>query len=59
MPGWDVAAMGEGKTNLLKLVDAAGDPTGITGLVYAMAPVRSSELVGRNGDRSPISVVSH
>ncbi|HEX5203818.1 MAG TPA: TIGR04013 family B12-binding domain/radical SAM domain-containing protein [Actinoplanes sp.] len=32
--GWDVAAVGEGETTLLKLVDAVGDPTGITGLVY-------------------------
>ena len=29
--GWDVAAVGEGETTLLKLVDAVGDPAGITG----------------------------
>ncbi|MEV8515481.1 TIGR04013 family B12-binding domain/radical SAM domain-containing protein [Dactylosporangium sp. NPDC051484] len=32
--GWDVAAIGEGETTLLKLVDAGGDPTGVTGLAY-------------------------
>ncbi|MFI6229636.1 TIGR04013 family B12-binding domain/radical SAM domain-containing protein [Micromonospora echinospora] len=32
--GWDVAAVGEGETTLLRLVDAAGDPTGIPGLAY-------------------------
>ena len=32
--GWDVAAVGEGETTLLKLVDAGGDPTGVTGLAY-------------------------
>jgi B12-binding domain/radical SAM domain protein len=32
--GWDVAAVGEGETTLLRLVDAAGDPTGVPGLVY-------------------------
>ncbi|GAA3338405.1 TIGR04013 family B12-binding domain/radical SAM domain-containing protein [Amorphoplanes nipponensis] len=32
--GWDIAAVGEGETTLLKLVDAVGAPTGITGLVY-------------------------
>jgi B12-binding domain/radical SAM domain protein len=32
--GWDIAATGEGETTLLRLVDAAGDPTGIPGLVY-------------------------
>ncbi|ROP27860.1 B12-binding domain/radical SAM domain protein [Couchioplanes caeruleus] len=32
--GWDVAAVGEGETTLLRLVDAAGDPAGVTGLVY-------------------------
>ncbi|MGC5031106.1 TIGR04013 family B12-binding domain/radical SAM domain-containing protein [Micromonospora sp. DT229] len=32
--GWDMAAVGEGETTLLHLVDAVGDPTGITGLVY-------------------------
>ncbi|GLY25092.1 TIGR04013 family B12-binding domain/radical SAM domain-containing protein [Micromonospora sp. NBRC 101691] len=31
---WDVAAVGEGETTLLRLVDAAGDPTGIPGLAY-------------------------
>jgi len=32
--GWDVAALGEGETTLLKLVDAGGDPTGVPGLAY-------------------------
>jgi B12-binding domain/radical SAM domain protein len=32
--GWDVAAVGEGESTLLSLVDANGDPTGITGLAY-------------------------
>ncbi|GAA4440677.1 TIGR04013 family B12-binding domain/radical SAM domain-containing protein [Phytohabitans houttuyneae] len=32
--GWDVAAVGEGETTLLALVDAAGDPAGVPGLVY-------------------------
>ncbi|WP_406107912.1 TIGR04013 family B12-binding domain/radical SAM domain-containing protein [Micromonospora globbae] len=32
--GWDLAAVGEGETTLLRLVDAAGDPTGIPGLAY-------------------------
>lgn len=32
--GWDVAAVGEGETTLLRLVDAAGDPTGVPGLAY-------------------------
>ncbi|WP_030440426.1 TIGR04013 family B12-binding domain/radical SAM domain-containing protein [Actinoplanes subtropicus] len=32
--GWDVAAVGEGESTLLSLVDAKGDPTGITGLTY-------------------------
>ena len=32
--GWDVAAVGEGESTLLSLVDAKGDPAGITGLTY-------------------------
>ncbi|WP_433209378.1 cobalamin-dependent protein [Dactylosporangium sp. CS-047395] len=32
--GWDIAAVGEGESTLLNLVDQAGDPTGIQGLVY-------------------------
>jgi radical SAM superfamily enzyme YgiQ (UPF0313 family) len=32
--GWDVAALGEGETTLLKLVDAGGDHTAVPGLVY-------------------------
>jgi radical SAM superfamily enzyme YgiQ (UPF0313 family) len=32
--GWDVAAIGEGETTLLKLVDAAGDHTDVPGLAY-------------------------
>jgi B12-binding domain/radical SAM domain protein len=32
--GWDVAAIGEGESTLIKLVDAGGDPTGIPGLAY-------------------------
>jgi B12-binding domain/radical SAM domain protein len=32
--GWDVAAVGEGETTLLRLVDAGGDPTGVPGLAY-------------------------
>ncbi|WP_433079427.1 hypothetical protein ACQP1P_40130 [Dactylosporangium sp. CA-052675] len=32
--GWDVAAVGEGESTLLSLVDAKGDPAGITGLAY-------------------------
>ncbi|HTJ39243.1 MAG TPA: TIGR04013 family B12-binding domain/radical SAM domain-containing protein [Dactylosporangium sp.] len=32
--GWDIAAVGEGESTLLALVDAAGEPKGIQGLVY-------------------------
>ncbi|MFG1995508.1 TIGR04013 family B12-binding domain/radical SAM domain-containing protein [Actinoplanes sp. NPDC048988] len=32
--GWDMAAVGEGESTLLSLVDAKGDPAGITGLAY-------------------------
>ncbi|XVV09628.1 TIGR04013 family B12-binding domain/radical SAM domain-containing protein [Actinoplanes sp. CA-131856] len=32
--GWDMAAIGEGESTLLSLVDAKGDPAGITGLAY-------------------------
>lgn len=32
--GWDVAAVGEGETTLLALVDAGGDPAGVPGLAY-------------------------
>ncbi|MFI5911539.1 TIGR04013 family B12-binding domain/radical SAM domain-containing protein [Dactylosporangium sp. NPDC051541] len=32
--GWDIAAVGEGESTLLTLVDQAGDPSGIQGLVY-------------------------
>lgn len=32
--GWDIAAVGEGESTLLSLVDSAGDPKGIQGLVY-------------------------
>jgi radical SAM superfamily enzyme YgiQ (UPF0313 family) len=32
--GWDMAAIGEGESTLLALVDAKGDPAGITGLAY-------------------------
>jgi B12-binding domain/radical SAM domain protein len=32
--GWDMAAIGEGESTLLSLVDAKGDPTSITGLAY-------------------------
>ncbi|HEV7896841.1 MAG TPA: TIGR04013 family B12-binding domain/radical SAM domain-containing protein [Planosporangium sp.] len=32
--GWDVAAVGEGETTLLGLVDAAGDPTSVPGAVF-------------------------
>ncbi|GAA3271696.1 TIGR04013 family B12-binding domain/radical SAM domain-containing protein [Dactylosporangium vinaceum] len=32
--GWDIAAVGEGESTLLTLVDQGGDPTGIQGLVY-------------------------
>ncbi|HEX5203831.1 MAG TPA: hypothetical protein VFW27_28225 [Actinoplanes sp.] len=32
--GWDVAAIGEGESTLLSLVDAQGDPTGVTGLAH-------------------------
>jgi radical SAM superfamily enzyme YgiQ (UPF0313 family) len=32
--GWDVAAVGEGESTLLRLVDAGGDPAGVPGLVY-------------------------
>jgi B12-binding domain/radical SAM domain protein len=32
--GWDVAAVGEGETTLLRLVDAGGEPAGVPGLVY-------------------------
>jgi B12-binding domain/radical SAM domain protein len=32
--GWDVAAIGEGETTLLRLVDAGGDPAGVGGLAF-------------------------
>jgi radical SAM superfamily enzyme YgiQ (UPF0313 family) len=32
--GWDMAAIGEGESTMLALVDAKGDPTGIPGLAY-------------------------
>ncbi|MER7003369.1 TIGR04013 family B12-binding domain/radical SAM domain-containing protein [Dactylosporangium sp. NPDC000555] len=32
--GWDIAAVGEGESTLLALVDNGGDPAGVTGLVY-------------------------
>jgi B12-binding domain/radical SAM domain protein len=32
--GWDVAAVGEGEPIICALVDNAGDPTGVPGLVY-------------------------
>ncbi|WP_238006115.1 cobalamin-dependent protein [Dactylosporangium sp. AC04546] len=32
--GWDIAAVGEGESTLLALIDSAGDPEGIQGLVY-------------------------
>jgi hypothetical protein len=32
--GWGMAAIGEGESTLLSLVDAKGDPAGITGLAY-------------------------
>jgi radical SAM superfamily enzyme YgiQ (UPF0313 family) len=32
--GWDVAAVGEGETTLLKLVDAGGQPAEVPGLVF-------------------------
>ena len=32
--GWDMAAIGEGESTLLSLVDAKGDPAGITELAY-------------------------
>lgn len=32
--GWDVAAVGEGESTLLSLVDSKGDLTGIAGLAY-------------------------
>lgn len=44
--GWDVAAVGEGETTLLALVDAKGDPAGIPGLTYrdaARALVRTGK----------------
>lgn len=50
--GWDVAAVGEGEMTLLRLVDAAGDPRGIPGLVYR----DESGAVVRNGrpERLPL-----
>ena len=32
--GWDVAAVGEWESTLLRLVDSAGDPAGVPGLVF-------------------------
>jgi radical SAM superfamily enzyme YgiQ (UPF0313 family) len=32
--GWDVAAVGEGETTTLRLVDASGDPLGVAGLAF-------------------------
>ncbi|WP_344407222.1 hypothetical protein [Dactylosporangium fulvum] len=38
--GWDIAAVGEGESTLLALVDSAGDPAGVQGLVYRDATGR-------------------
>jgi hypothetical protein len=48
--GWDVAAVGEGETTLLRLVDAAGQPAGVPGLAHrdaAGGPVRASRAERR------------
>jgi B12-binding domain/radical SAM domain protein len=48
--GWDIAAVGEGETTLLRLVDAAGEPSGVPGLAYRAAtgqPVRASRAERR------------
>ncbi|MEV4639775.1 TIGR04013 family B12-binding domain/radical SAM domain-containing protein [Actinoplanes sp. NPDC049548] len=48
--GWDVAAIGEGESTLLALVDAGGDPAGIAGLAYRGADgeiVRTGKARGR------------
>ncbi|MFE0593020.1 TIGR04013 family B12-binding domain/radical SAM domain-containing protein [Micromonospora echinospora] len=50
--GWDVAAVGEGETTLLRLVDAAGDPTGIPGLAYRDAT--GAVVRTRRPDRRPL-----
>jgi B12-binding domain/radical SAM domain protein len=48
--GWDVAAIGEGETTLLRLVDAGGDPTGVPGVAYRDAEGRI-EKTGRTQRR--------
>jgi B12-binding domain/radical SAM domain protein len=50
--GWDVAAVGEGETTLLRLVDAGGDPAGVPGLVYR-AGDGSIQRTGR-AERRPL-----
>ncbi|MBM2620927.1 TIGR04013 family B12-binding domain/radical SAM domain-containing protein [Actinoplanes sp. LDG1-06] len=54
--GWDVAAVGEGESTLLSLVDSQGDPTGITGLAYrdaAGALIRTGKARQRPLDDFP------
>lgn len=48
--GWDMAAVGEGESTLLSLVDAKGDPTGITGLAYRDKDSRLTRT-GKAGQR--------
>jgi B12-binding domain/radical SAM domain protein len=54
--GWDIAAVGEGESTLLSLVDAKGDPAGITGLAYRDATgavVRTGKAKQRPLDAFP------
>ncbi|GIF02398.1 hypothetical protein Ari01nite_98620 [Paractinoplanes rishiriensis] len=45
LPVWDVAAIGEGETTLLALVDAMGDPAGISGPTFR----DPAGVIGRTG----------
>jgi B12-binding domain/radical SAM domain protein len=47
--GWDVAAVGEGESTLLRLVDAAGHPSEVPGLVQQGSPGRAARP-----DREPL-----
>ncbi|MEV4760796.1 TIGR04013 family B12-binding domain/radical SAM domain-containing protein [Micromonospora sp. NPDC049559] len=60
--GWDIAAVGEGETTLLSLVDAGGLPEGVAGLVYrdaAGAVVRTGRAERRELDAYRAFPVDH
>jgi B12-binding domain/radical SAM domain protein len=49
--GWDMAAIGEGESTLLALVDAKGDPSGVTGLAYRDAATGEVKRSGKAKQR--------